>query len=63
MKNVYGWTVLGSGFQETGFSEKGAKVAATLSGCDHVVVGYRSSTNNMFIETATKICGTWVKTP
>lgn len=51
MKNIYGYIYQGT-FIETGWSEKGAKIAATAIGAE--TVGYRSPINNMFIKTATK---------
>ena len=56
MKNVYGYIYM-SAFQETGFSEKGAKVEATKAGSDRV--GYRSPIHNMFISTSVKCLGKW----
>lgn len=70
MKNIYGYINSYNGsFIEIGFTEKGAKIAATkdqlLGGfdVDELVVGYRSYINNMFIETSKKINGSkWIKT-
>lgn len=54
---VYGHVFM-SCFIETGFSENGAKIAATRYGSN--LVGYRSPINNMFIPTASKVDGKWV---
>lgn len=56
MKNVYGY-ISNDNFVETGFTEKGAKIAATKAGS--VEVGYRSYINNMYVNTSMKICGYW----
>lgn len=67
MQKVYGYIQNYNGeFIETGFSEKGAKVAATrrdeqINGYKTLVVGYRSPINNMFVETSKKVCGKWYK--
>jgi hypothetical protein len=56
MKNIYGYILHGD-LIETGFTERGAKVAATKAGSEEV--GYRSPINNMYINTSMKICGSW----
>lgn len=67
MQKVYGYIQNYNGaFIETGLSEKGAKVSATkrdekINGYNTLIVGYRSPINNMFIETAKKVCGKWYK--
>lgn len=58
MRNVYGYICFDN-FIETGFTEKGAKIAATKNNCNHV--GYRSYINNMYIETSIKQHGKWCK--
>ena len=62
MKNIYGYIYM-SVFVETGFTEKGAKIAATKTGSLHnngsIVVGYRSYINNMFIKTSVKTNDKW----
>jgi hypothetical protein len=65
MKNVYGH-IYASVFHETGFTEKGAKVAASKCGLwgedGSLLVGYRSYINNMFIATSRKpLNGKWSK--
>jgi hypothetical protein len=40
-----------------GYSERGAKQSATMSGSDSV--GYISGINNMYIETHRKVKGRW----
>lgn len=69
MKNIYGY-LNGDHFVETGYTEKGAKVAAKLAvkrgdigEQSDLVVGYRSSINNMFIATGSHchIMQTWLK--
>lgn len=56
MKNVYGY-ISNDNFIETGFTEKGAKIAATKAGSEEV--GYRSYINNMYVNTSMKVCGYW----
>lgn len=56
---IYGYISFGGSFIETSKTERGAKAAATRNSA--ILVGYRSSINNMFIETAEKINGVWVK--
>ena len=56
MNNVYGY-ILDGNFYETGWTERGAKIAATRAGSEEV--GYRSYINNMYINTSMKICGYW----
>lgn len=63
MNNVYGY-IYASVFHETGFTEKGAKIAASKCGefSESFLVGYRSPINNMFIPTARKCINTkWTK--
>ncbi len=70
MKNIYGY-ILNGEFVETGFTEKGAKIAAKIATKndpyykDHdLIVGYRSPINNMFIQTGSfcHIMQAWLKT-
>jgi|AGFT01.1.fsa_nt_gi hypothetical protein len=56
MQKVWGFVYM-SVFNETGLTEKGAKISATRNGCD--LIGYRSPINNMFIETHRKVDGKW----
>lgn len=57
-KSIYGYAYYGGSFIETGFTEKGAKIAATRAGSSEV--GYRSYINNMYIATSEKIDGKWI---
>lgn len=52
MKNIYGY-ILNGDFIETGYTETGAKIAATKAGA--IEVGYRSYINNMYISTSNKL--------
>lgn len=56
---VYGYIGYSGNFIETSKTERGAKSAATRNGA--ILVGYRSSISNMFIQTAEKINGVWIK--
>lgn len=59
MKEVYGYINHSGAFVEVGFTERGAKVAATRRGYEYTEVGYRSTINNMFIKTSTREVGKW----
>ena len=64
MKNIYGY-IYNNDFIETGFTEKGAKIAAKKvlgDDCD-LEVGYRSPINNMYIKTSSwcHIMEQWLK--
>lgn len=66
MKNVYGYIQnCDDNFIETGFTLQGAKMVASkreinTNGWNEVIVGYRSSINNMFMATHKNINGEWV---
>ena len=69
MKNVYGYISQGT-FVETGFTEKGAKIAAKLAckngnaNIEDLVIGYRSPINTMFVRTGSycHIMEQWLET-
>ena len=56
MQNIYGY-ILDYSFIETGFTEKGAKIAATRAGS--MEVGYRSYITNMFVSSSYKKGAVW----
>ena len=64
MKNIYGYIYNGE-LIETGFTEKGAKVAAkkVLGSDQSIEVGYRSPINNMYVQTSSwcHIMEQWLK--